>query len=53
MAGGPSVVINAPIKGVPTGLLTVQFTAGSASGRYTTTVTMHGGNALNMFVDVP
>jgi hypothetical protein len=42
-----------PIKGVPTGRLAVQFRAGSASGRYTTTVTMHGGNALNMFVDVP
>lgn len=48
-----SFEINAPIKGVPAGLLTVRFTAGSASGRYTTTVTMHGGNALNMFVDVP
>jgi hypothetical protein len=53
VAGGPSVVINAPIKGVPAGHLAVQFTAGSKSGRYTTTVTMHGGNALNMFVDVP
>lgn len=53
VAGGPSVVINAPVKGVPTGLLTVQFTAGSASGRYTTTVALHGGNSLNMFVDVP
>jgi hypothetical protein len=52
VAGGPSVVINAPIKGVPTGHLTVQFTAGSVSGRYTTAVTMHGGNSLNMFVDV-
>ncbi len=50
--GGPSIEINAPIKGVPAGHLAVQFTAGSASGRYTTTVTMHGGNALNFFVDV-
>ena len=49
----PSFEIPAPIKGVPAGLLTVRFTAGSASGRYTTTVTMHGGNALNFFVDVP
>lgn len=49
----PSGAINAPIKGVLAGLLTVQFTAGSESGRYTTTVMMYGGNALNMFVDVP
>ena len=53
VAGGPSFEINAPIKGVPAGRLTVQFTAGSESGRYTTTVMMYGGNALNMFVDVP
>jgi hypothetical protein len=52
VAGGPSVEIGAPIKGVPVGHLAVQFTAGSESGRYTTTVTMNGGNALNMFVDV-
>lgn len=53
VSGGPSVMINAPIKGVPTGRLSVLFTAGSASGRYTSTVTMTGGNSLNMFVDVP
>ena len=52
LSGGPSVVILAPLKGVPTARLTVQFTAGSAPGRYTTTVKMQGGNALKMFVDV-
>ncbi len=52
VAGGPSFEINAPIKGVPTGRLTVQFTAGSAPGSYTTTVTMDHGNALSMFVEV-
>jgi hypothetical protein len=51
VAGGPSFVTPAPVKGVPTGRLKVQFTAGSAPGVYTTTVTMHHGNALNMFVD--
>ena len=51
--GGPSVLGAAPIKGVPTGRLAVQFRAGLASGRYTTTVTMHGGNSMTMFVDVP
>jgi hypothetical protein len=51
--GGPSSEVNAPIKGVPTGLLTVQFTAGSAPGSYTSTVTMDHGNALSMFVVVP
>ncbi len=53
VAGGPSLEIDAPIKNVPAGRLMVQFTGGSESGRYTTTVTMHGGNALNFFVDVP
>jgi hypothetical protein len=53
VAGGPSVVIKSPLKGIPTGRLSVQFSAGSESGRYTGTVTMHGGNALKMFVDVP
>ena len=53
VSGGPSVPGNAPIKGVPTGQLFVQFTAGSLTGRYTSTVTMHGGNSLSMFVDVP
>ncbi len=52
VAGGPSFEINAPIKGVPTGRLVVQFTAGLAPGSYTTTVTMDHGNALSMFVDV-
>jgi hypothetical protein len=51
VSGGPSTEINAPIKGIPTALLKVQFTAGSESGRYTTTVKLHGGNELNMFVD--
>lgn len=52
VAGGPSVLVNAPIKGVAAGHLAVQFTAGSASGRYTTEVTVHGGNTINMFVEV-
>ena len=39
-------------RGVPTARLTVQFTAGSASGQYATTVKINGGNALKMLVDV-
>ena len=49
---GPSTVINAPVTGVPTARLTAQFTAGSASGRYTATISLNGGNSINMFVDV-
>ncbi len=52
VAGGPSTPFNAPIKGVPTALLNMQFTAGSASGRYTTEVRLKGGNAIEFFVDV-
>lgn len=53
VAGGPSVLVNAPVKGLPAGLLTVQFTAGSAPGSYTTQVSMRRGNSLSMFVVVP
>jgi hypothetical protein len=52
VTGGPSFAINAPIKGVPAGRLTVQFTAGSAPGRYEIEVALKGGNAQKMFVDV-
>jgi len=51
--GDPSFEINAPIQDVPAGRLTVQFTAGSASGSYTTTVALRHGNSVNMFVVVP
>ncbi len=53
VAGGPSVAINAPVKGIPAGLLVVNFTAGSASGRYTSEVSVVGGNSMTFFVDVP
>jgi len=49
---GPSVAIGSPVTGAPTARLMAQFTAGSAAGRYATTITVNGGNSLNMFVDV-
>lgn len=50
VSGGPSVLINAPVKGLPTGRLTVQFTAGDEPGLYTTTLRMHNGTSVTMYV---
>ena len=52
ISGGPSVLINAPVKGLPTGHLTVQFTAGDTAGLYTTTLRMNNGNSVTMYVTV-
>ena len=49
---GPSFAIGAPISGAPTARLIAQFTAGSAVGPYTITISLNGGNSINMFVDV-
>ncbi|MFV2062230.1 MAG: hypothetical protein ACC726_01795 [Chloroflexota bacterium] len=53
VSGGPSVEIDSPVSGVPTGRLTATFTAGDAAGQYVTTFEMEGGNAQQMFVTVP
>jgi hypothetical protein len=50
IAGGPSVLINAPVKGLPTGRLTVQFTAGDEAGLYTTKLRMNNGTSVTMYV---
>jgi hypothetical protein len=49
---GPSSAFLAPISGAPAALLKAQFTAGSVVGRYTITISLNGGNSINMFVDV-
>jgi len=53
VSGGPSVEIDSPVSGVPTGRLTASFTAGDMAGTYVTTFEMDGGNAQQMFVTVP
>ena len=50
VSGGPSVQINGPVKGLPTGRLTVQFTAGDTAGLYTTTLRMNNGTSVTMYV---
>lgn len=50
ISGGPSVPFNAPVKGLPTGRLTVQFTAGDKAGLYTTTLRMNNGTSVTMYV---
>lgn len=52
MASAPSAAIGAPVTGVPTARLTASFTAGSATGRYSLTFSLVGGNSIQMFVDV-
>ena len=52
ISGGPSILINAPVKGLPSGRLTVQFTAGDTAGLYTTTLRMNNGTAVTMYVTV-
>ena len=50
ISGGPSVAFDAPVKGLPTGLLTVQFKAGDEAGLYTTTLSMNNGTSVTMYV---
>jgi hypothetical protein len=50
ITGGPSVLINAPVKGEPTGRLTVQFKTGDTAGLYTTTLRMNNGTSVTMYV---
>lgn len=52
VAGGPSVLINAPVKGIETGRLTVQFTAGDQPGLYATMLRMNNGTEVTMYVTV-
>lgn len=47
---GPSVPVNAFLFGIPTALLQVQFTAGSAAGEYRVKYQLNGGTTANMFV---
>jgi len=49
----PSVEINAPITGVPTGHLVASFRAGTTSGDYLVTFALNGGNSIQMTVTVP
>jgi hypothetical protein len=50
VSGGPSVEFNAPVKGLPTGRLTVVFRAGDTAGLYTTTLRMNNGTSVSMYV---
>ncbi len=50
ISGGPSILINAPVKGFATGRLTVQFKAGDMEGLYTTTLRMNNGTSATMYV---
>jgi hypothetical protein len=52
VATAPSFAINAPISGVPTARLTASFTTGSETGLYTVTISLNGGNSVEMFVMV-
>ena len=49
VSGGPSTLINAPVKDFPTGRLTVQFTTGDTPGVYTTTLRMNNGTTATMY----
>jgi hypothetical protein len=44
------VLFDAPVKSLPTGRLTVQFTAGDTPGLYTVTLRMNNGNRVTMYV---
>ena len=48
----PSVKINAPVTGVPTGHMVAKFRAGSTPGDYLVTFKLIGGNSIQMFVAV-
>ena len=49
VSGGPSVLINGPVKNLPTGRLTVQFTTGDTPGVYATTLRMNNGTSVTMY----
>ena len=49
---GPSTLIIAPVLGLPTGRLTVNFVAGDTAGRYTIVLQMNNGTSVDMVVDV-
>ena len=53
VSGGPSVAIDAPVSGLPTGRLKATFTTGDAAGTYATTLELDGGTSQTMFVTVP
>jgi hypothetical protein len=50
ITGGPSVAFIAPVKGEPTGRLTVQFKTGDTEGVYATTLRMNNGTSVTMHV---
>ncbi|MEN8041859.1 MAG: hypothetical protein ABFR95_10190 [Actinomycetota bacterium] len=50
ISGGPSMLINAPVKGFATGRLIVQFETGDKAGLYTTTLRMNNGTSVTMYV---
>ncbi len=50
VTGGPSIEVIAPVKGLPTGRLAVQFTTGDTPGLYTTTLRMNNGTSATMYV---
>ena len=50
ISGGPSFLINAPVKGEPTGRLTVQFKTGDTAGVYATTLRLNNGTSVTMYV---
>ncbi len=55
LEGGPSIALDhEPVFGmpIPTGHLTVHFTAGSIAGRYRTVFQLEGGDPVVMYVDV-
>jgi hypothetical protein len=47
---GPSVLVNGPVLGNPTGRLTVDFLAGDLPGAYAVTFRMNNGNSITMHV---
>ena len=53
VTGGPSTLLSpSPLLGLESGRLTVLFTAGSAPGKYVTTLSMNRGNRVRMHVEV-
>lgn len=49
ISGGPSVPFIAPVKGLPTGRLTVQFKTGDTPGVYAATLRMNNGTSVTMY----
>jgi hypothetical protein len=50
VSGGPSVLVNGPVKGLPAGRLTVRFTAGDTAGVDAATLRLNNGTSTTMFV---